>query len=111
MIHEFQRKFKNQKDISKPEEANGIHKIDIYKDVDEDFEDVKEAHMINNSSPLTKFKSFVDISSPKELPKMILRVPETVKKPEPKKAEELEKPVTESEVIIEVPKSVSPHED
>lgn len=107
IIDEFKRRFKNEK-VSKPEEANGLHKIDIYKDLDEDYDDLKEAPVSANPSPITKLKSFVNVSSPAELPKMTVRIPETVKKPEPVKEE---KPVTQSEVVIEVPKSDSPHED
>lgn len=115
IIDEFKRRFKNQKDISKPEEANGIHKIDIYRDVDdEDDFDAKDAALPANPSPIAKVKSFVNISSPRDLPRMTVRAPETAKKPEPKKLEtiqEEEKPVTQSEVIVEVPKADSPHED
>lgn len=113
IIGEFQRKFKNQKDISKPEEANGLHKIDIYKDMDDEYDDVKEVQIPVNSSPLAKLKTFVNISSPKDLPKMTVRVPETVKKPEAKKLEPVkeEKQVTQSDVVVEIPKPNSPHED
>ena len=112
IIDDFKRKFKNQKDISKPEEANGLHKIDIYKDVEDEDEDdfyAKEAPI--SSSPLEKLKSFVNVSSPKELPKMTVRVPETAKKPEAKKPEPVKEEVTQSEVIVEIPKADSPHED
>lgn len=114
IIDEFKRRFKNQKDISKPEEANGLHKIDIYKDVEEedDFY-AKETALPASSSPISKAKSFVNVSSPGELPRMTVRAPETAKKPEPKKPETIkeEKPVTQSEVVVEVPKADSPHED
>lgn len=111
VIHEFQRKFKNQKDISKPEEANGIHKIDIYRDMEDD-DSLKEMPVLGNPSPMAKLRSFVDVSSPKELPKMTVRIPETVKKPEAKKLETVEEKVaTSSEITIEVPKADSPHED
>ena len=111
VIHEFQRKFKNQKDISKPEEANGIHKIDIYRDVEDD-DTLKEMPVLGNPSPMAKLRLFVDVSSPKELPKMTVRIPESVKKPEPKKPESLEEKVaTSSEVVVEMAKADSPHED
>ena len=32
VIREFQHKFKNEKDISKPEESNGLEKIEIYEE-------------------------------------------------------------------------------
>jgi hypothetical protein len=31
-IKEFQQKFKNEHEISKPEEANGLEKISVWKD-------------------------------------------------------------------------------
>jgi hypothetical protein len=31
-IREFQQKFKNETEISKPEEANGLEKIEVWKD-------------------------------------------------------------------------------
>ena len=31
IIHKFQRRFKKVSDIAKPEEANGLHKIDVYR--------------------------------------------------------------------------------
>ena len=32
VLNDFQNKFKSEKDISKPEEANGLHKITIYQE-------------------------------------------------------------------------------
>jgi hypothetical protein len=59
VIHEFQHKFKNQKDISKPEEANGLHKIDIYKDVDDD-DSMKEMPDIKSpTASMKKVPSFL----------------------------------------------------
>lgn len=72
VIHEFQRKFKNQKDISKPEETNGIHKIDIFTYVDDE-ESMKE--MPVNKTPSLSVPSFEEMLSPKSLPKMVIRVP------------------------------------
>jgi hypothetical protein len=117
VIHEFQHKFKNQKDISKPEEANGLHKIDIYRDVVDD-DDMKEMPYMRSPTPgVKKVPSFQEMMSPKELPKMTVRIPE-VKKPEPKKIEATSAPVKEeqptvttSEVVVEIPKSESPKED
>lgn len=40
IIHEFQKKFKNETEISKPEEANGLEKITIYRRADEEEEEV-----------------------------------------------------------------------
>lgn len=116
VIHEFQRKFRSQKEISKPEEANGLHKIDIYNDLDDDtskrMEEVKTPTM-------KRATSFEEMMSPRDLPKMTVRIPETTKKPQPKKPEitipkipeSEEKPITTSEVVVEVAKPDSPHED
>jgi len=117
VIHEFQRKFRNQKEISKPEEANGLHKIDIYKDVEDDEEN--QVSGLKSPTPgMKRATSFEEMMSPKELPKMTVRIPETVKKPEPRKSVPTSKPmdeekkvVSESEVVVEVAKSDSPHED
>lgn len=99
VIHEFQKKFKHEKEISKPEEANGIHKIDIYRDVDDD-ESMKEMPDIRSPSPtgIKKVPSFQEMMTPKQLPKMTIRAPETTKK---------ETTVTASEVVLEVPEAVS----
>lgn len=112
IIHEFQKKFKNQKDISKPEEANGIHKIDIYRDLDDEVNhDLPEYKSFTPS--VKNVPSFEEMRSPKELPKMTVRVPEIATAPEAKKATTPEnKPTTTlSEVVVDVPKSDSPHED
>jgi hypothetical protein len=113
VIHEFQYKFRHQKDISKPEEANGLHKIDIYRDVDDD-ETMREMPDIKSPTPsMRKATSFEELKSPKELPKMVVRIPD-VKKPEPKKVEivvEKKEEATTSDVVIEMPKADSPHED
>ncbi len=117
VIHEFQTKFKHEK-VSKPEETNGLHKIDIYKDVDDD-ESMKE--MPDIKSPTFSVKnmpSVEDMMTPNALPKMVIRVPE-IKRPEPKKSqssvakssEEEKSQVTSSDITIEIPKTASPHED
>ena len=88
VIHEFQHKFKNENTISKPEEANGLHKIDIYRDVTDDY-DMKELPEIRSPTPgVKKVPSFQDMMKPKELPKMTVRIPE-VKKPEALKAADI----------------------
>jgi hypothetical protein len=105
IIHEFQRKFKHEKDISKPEEANGLHKIDIYRDLNDEIPDMRTSP---NLGP-TNATSFEEMMTPMNLPNMTIRVPEP-KKPEPK--EEEKSTVTSSDVSIEVPpKAPSPHED
>ena len=116
VIHEFQRKFRNQKEISKPEEANGLHKIDIYNDLEEG-PDVADMSTVK-SPTMKRATSTEELMSPKELPKMTVRIPDKVRKPEAKKAVLSEKPVveeakvvSESEVVVEVPKADSPRED
>jgi hypothetical protein len=119
IIHEFQRKFKNEKEISKPEEANGLHKIVVYKDEEEDDEEsIKDLPGFMSPTP-PKLKAFTGPITPKELPKMTVRIPDAVKKPEPKKTVPKEPEVvqvedtvvSQSEVTIEIPKANSPHED
>jgi hypothetical protein len=41
VIHEFQKKFKNETEISKPEEANGLEKITIYRRADEEEDEAR----------------------------------------------------------------------
>lgn len=109
VIHDFQHKFKNEKNISKPEEANGLHKIDIYRDVEDD-ETIKEIPDFGSPIGMNKLRSFVDVTTPNQLPKMTIRAPEGVKKPEAKKVEQTVKETTVSEVRIDMPSS-PPKED
>jgi hypothetical protein len=111
VIHEFQRKFKNDKDISKPEEANGLHKIDIYR---EGYDEFKELRSVKSPSPTVKrVASFEELMSPKKLPTLTVRVPET-KKPEvslPKSSSSEQKPITTKDVVIDVSLPGSRHDD
>ena len=91
VISQFQSKFKHS-DVSKPEEANGIHKIDIYKDVTDQETTI---------TPIQKSKSFLDILEPSELPKMTIRVPEQAKTV--LETINQNKTVTESDIKIEIP--------
>jgi len=112
VIHEFQHKFKNQKEISKPEEANGLHKIVVFKhDSEDDEESVKG--LPGFTTPLVpKLKPFIGVITPKELPKMTVRVPEVVKKQEPISVHQsVVEEVKPDEVVITIPKTDSPHED
>jgi hypothetical protein len=46
VIFEFQTKFANEKDISKPEEANGLEKITVYRnDIDMDVSDAQDSRI------------------------------------------------------------------
>ena len=106
VIHEFQNKFKNEKNISKPEEANGLHKIDIYKDV-EDAVSIVDMPEIRTPSILKKVPSFQEMMTPKDLPKMKVRIPDiansdTVKMMTNPLREEREKEVTSSQVALEI---------
>lgn len=75
VIREFQKKFKHES-VSKPEEANGLHKIDVYKYVDDD-ESIKEMPDIKTpKSGMRKVPSFQEMMSPRELPKMAIKIPE-----------------------------------
>lgn len=121
VIHEFQRKFRNQKDVTKPEETNGLHKIDIYKELDDD-ETMKEMPDIKSPTPsVRQVPSFQELMTPRELPKMTVRIPDASrstsvpKRPKPTTPPSpppvVEKEVTASEVVIDIPKAPSPHED
>lgn len=106
VIHEFQRRFKHEP-VSKPEEANGLHKIDIYRDLDDD-DSMREMPVIK--SPIVDMKkvpSFEDLMTPKELPKMVIRVPET----KPQESKKDETTVTSSDVVLSLSKTASQHED
>jgi hypothetical protein len=57
VVHDFQRKFKNETEISKPEEANGLEKITIYRRADEE-----EQEALAMGRPLS-------VSTPAQTPK------------------------------------------
>lgn len=108
VIRDFQNRFKHEK-VSKPEETNGLHKIDIYKDVDDD-ESMKE--MPDIKSPIRNSASIEDILSPKALPIMTIRVPEVKKVEAKKNSVEGKQTVSVSDVTVEISKPKSPpHED
>jgi len=44
IVHSFQRKFKNETEISKPEEANGLEKITVYRRTDEEQDPDRPPH-------------------------------------------------------------------
>ena len=113
VIHEFQNKFKNEKNISKPEEANGLHKIDIYRDVDDD-ESMKEMPYLKSPvASIKKVPSFQEMMAPRELPKMSVKIPQPkITIPTVLKEETVEmftnplreeKVATSSEVVVEIP--------
>jgi hypothetical protein len=65
VISDFQRKFKNEHEISKPEEANGLEKITIYRRVDEEEQEAISigkpftASTSTTPKPMTPKQSFV----------------------------------------------------
>ena len=131
VIHEFQKKFKNETEISKPEEANGLEKITVYRRSDEEEDpgrpptikapSVGGTPKINSATPT---KSFVkknpmynnrnrqdigsDDSSGDEKPfvptlKAVQDVAQSIKLPEAPK--ELDRPASPREVKVEVSSS------
>jgi hypothetical protein len=57
VIMEFQKKFKDEKEISKPEEANGLEKITIYRRADEEEEEVARLGKPVSATPTPKVYS------------------------------------------------------
>ena len=54
VIYEFQKKFKNETEISKPEEANGLEKITIYRRADEEEEEIARLGKPVSATPTPK---------------------------------------------------------
>lgn len=105
VIKEFQHKFKNEKEISKPEEANGLHKINVYKFSDDD-ETIKEMPDIHSPAPnMKKIPSFQEMMSPKDLPKMKLRLPEIATSQSVQMVTNPLRETTSSEVVIDIPET------
>jgi hypothetical protein len=127
VIHEFQKKFKHETEISKPEEANGLEKITVYRRSDEE-EDPGRPPSIKSPSiggtpklkSVTPTKSFVKKnpmygrkrddsssveSSEDEKPfvptlKAVTEIAQSIQIPEAPK--ELERPVSPKDVKVEV---------
>lgn len=60
IIRDFQRKFKNETEISKPEEANGLEKITVYRRTDEEEDPGRPATVKTPTiKPLTPKSTFV----------------------------------------------------
>ena len=51
IIHKFQNRFKKETDISKPEEANGLEKIEVYRPSKEDYEATPGTVRVQMGSP------------------------------------------------------------
>ena len=127
VIHEFQQKFKNETEISKPEEANGLEKITVYRRSDEEEDPgrpptIKLPSAQSTPKSIGPKKSFVktnpmynrkrqdssEESSEDEKPfvptlKAVQEVAQSVKIPEAPK--ELERPTTPDQVKVEVSSS------
>jgi hypothetical protein len=89
IIHEFQKKFDKYTDISKPEEANGLEKIEVYH----------EPLMSAAVTPVPKLKNVP--STPEMKPNPLFKAKAVTKKIEEKKEEKLE-------VVVEAEKEESP---
>jgi hypothetical protein len=124
VIQDFQKKFKNETEISKPEEANGLEKITVYRRTDEEEDPGRppsvKAPSVGGTPKITPKKSFVktnpmygrnrqdsssDDSSEDEKPfvptlKAVTEVSQSVKLPEAPK--ELERPASPDQVKVEV---------
>jgi hypothetical protein len=71
VIHKFQRRFKKIHDIAKPEEANGLHKIEVYRQPGDDVKSPDTTPFKLNSPP-----SFVQENPMRGvLKKAVTRVP------------------------------------
>lgn len=126
VIEEFQKKFKNETEISKPEEANGLEKITVYRRSDEEEDPGRpstvKAPSIGGTPKLGAKQSFVkknpmysrkrqdssEESSEDEKPfvptlKAVTEVAQSVKLPEAPK--ELERVVSAEQVKVEVSSS------
>lgn len=62
VILEFQRKFKHETEISKPEEANGLEKISIYRRADEEEDEGRSVSRAPTPKVLTPKSSFTVVN-------------------------------------------------
>ncbi len=88
VIADFSKKFANEKEISKPEEANGLEKITVFRnDVDLDVSDAGEARSVHTKDrtpklalPRVKTEASLTINNPMvNAAKMIAKKPELAK--------------------------------
>jgi hypothetical protein len=100
VIEKFQKRFGNEKEISKPEEANGLEKITVFRnDVDLNVSDPGEARSVHSfdrtpklALPRTKTDANLTITNPMlKAARMVTKQPEVAKAlkaiPMPKEAE------------------------
>jgi len=88
IIHDFQKKFEKYTDISKPEEANGLEKIEVYH----------EGPLLKqlSSAPVTPIAKIKSVAEMKPNPLFSAKK----KKEEPKKAEPVRKESSEDEESV-----------
>ena len=88
VIEEFQKKFGNEKEISKPEEANGLEKITVFRnDIDLNVSDPGDARSVHSNDrtpklalPRVKTEANLTITNPMlKAAKMIAKQPEVAK--------------------------------
>ncbi len=100
VIADFSKKFANEKEISKPEEANGLEKITVFRnDIDLDVSDAGEARSVHSKDrtpklalPRVKTEASLTINNPMiGAAKMLAKKPELAKALKPKEAETMVK--------------------
>jgi hypothetical protein len=88
VIDEFQKKFGNEKEISKPEEANGLEKITVFRnDIDLNVSDPGDARSVHSNDrtprlalPRVKTEANLTITNPMlKAAKMIAKQPDVAK--------------------------------
>jgi hypothetical protein len=88
VIADFSKKFANEKEISKPEEANGLEKITVFRnDIDLDVSDAGDARSMHSKDrtpklalPRVKTEASMSITNPMlKAAKMIAKQPEVAK--------------------------------
>jgi hypothetical protein len=97
VIRDFQKKFKNEHEVSKPEEANGLEKITVYRRTDEE---VDADRTVGAPTPKTP-----GVTAMKTNPMLAIKTPKKDEKkyvPTPKLVEQ----VAESVAIPTVPEDL-----
>jgi len=97
VIHKFQRRFKKVTDIAKPEEANGLHKIDVYRRPGDDAKSPDVRIKLGNP-PLSSNGSFT-VQNPMNKGKPMERVPSSEELEEI--AQSVKMPVLSKEILKE----------
>jgi hypothetical protein len=116
VIRDFQRKFKNEHEISKPEEANGLEKITVYRRTDEEVDADRTVGVPTPKTPAVTMKAnpMLSIKKPvakkdekKYVPtaKALEQVAESVSLPEA--PEDLARPASPPRLTV-VPEETAP---